>query len=90
MLAYHPKRSATSFTLLRTIWNCRLQVYTAYPANVGWSTETSGKENLQNIWLGQHKSAVAEHTFNDQHHIHLQETKTLFNEIWELDNQGGD
>jgi len=45
----------------------------------GWSTETRGKENLQKIWLGQHKSAVAEHTFNDQHHIHLQETKTLFN-----------
>jgi len=44
----------------------------------GWSTETRGKENLQKIWLGQHKSLVAENTFNNQHHIHLPETKTLF------------
>jgi hypothetical protein len=44
-----------------------------------WSTETRRKENLQKIWLGQRKSAVAQHTFYDQHHIHLQETKPFFN-----------
>jgi hypothetical protein len=37
------------------------------------------KENQQQIWLEQPKSAVAKHTFNDELHIHLSQTKTLSN-----------
>ena len=70
MLACHPKRSAASFTLLRMIWNCRLQAYTAYPTNVVRSTANgragllrpggkktcrrSGLDNTSQQWLRTH------------------------------------
>jgi len=99
MLACHPKRSAASFTLLRMIWNCRLQVYTAYPTNVARSIvnrwagllrpggkktwRRSGLDNASQQWLSTHSMINITSTSRKP-------KPSLTKLIWELDNQGGD
>jgi hypothetical protein len=99
MLACHPKRSAAFFTLLRMIWNCRIQVYTEYRTNVvrsivnrragllrpgGKKTcRRSGLDNTSQQWLRTHSMINITSTSRKP-----KPSSTKL--VRELDNQRGD